>query len=117
MVIKTRARSRPRFEYRLSAGLKTIRGVLLFFQRPPPPPLLTVAIPPPRRRTRGRLLNSLCATPRLDVVAALAVFAVNPQRKRAPKETRSSDPSFCLLFFSSSCFFLFLFFLFFLRRF
>lgn len=41
MVIKTRARSRPRFEYRLSAGLKTIRGVLLFFQRPPPPPLLT----------------------------------------------------------------------------
>ena len=105
MVIKTRARSRPRFEYRLSAGLKTIRGVLLFFQRPLPPPLLTVAIPPPRRRTRGRLLNSLYATPRLDVVAALAVFAVNPQRKRALEETRSSDPSFCLLFFSSSCFF------------
>lgn len=119
MVIKTRARSRPRFEYRLSAGLKTIRGVLLFFQRPPPPPLLTVAIPPPRRRTRGRLLNSLYATPRLDVVAALAVFAVNPQRKRALEETRSSDPSFCLLFFSSSCFFfLFLFFfLSFFRRF
>lgn len=34
MVIKTRAHGRPRFEYRLSAGLKTIPGVLLFFHVP-----------------------------------------------------------------------------------
>lgn len=34
MVIKTRAHGRPRFEYRLSAGLKTIPGVLLFFHAP-----------------------------------------------------------------------------------
>lgn len=102
MVIKTRAHGRPRFEYRLSAGLKTIPGVLLFFH------VLSRFLPrsslPRTSNTCRGLLNSLrhydstwlFLSPLL-YLAILVVFAVILMQKT---ENCASNLRLCLSVFS-----------------
>lgn len=102
MVIKTRAHGRPRFEYRLSAGLKTIPGVLLFFHVPSRF-LPRSSLPRTSNTCRG-LLNSLrhydstwlFLSPLL-YLAILVVFAVILMQKT---ENCASNLRLCLSVFS-----------------
>lgn len=109
MVIKTRAHGRPRFEYRLSAGLKTIPGVLLFFHVPSRF-LPRSSLPRTSNTCRG-LLNSLrhydstwlFLSPLL-YLAILVVFAVILCRKRRIVHLISVSVSLFSLFFDDSFF-------------